>query len=197
MGTIRCMRFLMSVTLLTTAFVSQATADTPEKLLQGNRRIAGTVEEVKGDQARVNTGEVQPRFIPLKPSREKGLPAIKEGDKVEIIVNDQNLVVDYHLVGASDHPKTSTEHQIIKGQIAKPMAVGHEQAVIRTKDGKESSYEIGSQARSKMASIPVGVEAVFMVDETNKIVDVTFKDEKAAKQAGKMPEKKSPPKGTP
>jgi hypothetical protein len=76
------------------------------------------------------------------------------------------------------------------------MAVGHEKAVIETKDGQEKSYEIRPQARSKMASIPVGIEAVFLVDETNKIVDVNFKDEAAAQRAGKVPEKKSPPKGT-
>jgi hypothetical protein len=49
--------------------------------------------------------------------------------------------------------------------------------------------------RSKMASIPVGTEAVFMVDETNKIVDVNFADKKAVDRAGETPDKKSPLKG--
>jgi hypothetical protein len=67
--------------------------------------------------------------------------------------------------------------------------------LIRTEDGKESSFPIRTQARSKMASIPVGVEAVFMVDETNKIVDVNLANKEAVEQAGTMSEQKSPLKG--
>jgi hypothetical protein len=178
------------------AQAASAPADQDTKTLKGERRVMGTVEEVKGDQAKVNTGEVQPRFIPLKPSREKGLPEIKEGDNIEITLNEQNLIVDYHMVDKSGHPEAGHEHQVVKGQIAKPMAVGHEEAVIRMKDGQEKSYEVRSQARSKMASIPVGIEAVFLVDETGKIADVNFKNEEAAQRAGEVPQKKSPPKGT-
>ncbi|HJU06003.1 MAG TPA: hypothetical protein VJ692_12705 [Nitrospiraceae bacterium] len=178
------------------AQAASAPADQDTKTLKGERRVLGTVEEVKGDQAKVNTGEVQPRFIPLKASREKGLPEIKEGDRIEITVNEQNLLVDYHLVDQSGHPQAGHEHQIVKGQIAKPMPVGHEEAVIRMKDGQEKSYEVRSQVRSKMASIPVGIDAVFLVDETGKIVDVNFKNEEAAKRAGEVPHQKSPIKGT-
>jgi hypothetical protein len=178
------------------AQAASAPADQDMKTLKGERRVMGTVEEVKGDQAKVNTGEVQPRFIPLKPSREKGLPEIHEGDKIEITLNDQNLIVDYHLVDGSGHPQAGHEHQVVKGQIAKPLVVGHDEAVIKTKDGQEKTFEIRSQARSKVASVPVGIDAVFLLDETNKIVDVNFKDEAAAKRAGEVPHKKSPIKGT-
>lgn len=171
-------------------------ADQDTKTLKGSRQVMGTVEEVKSDQIKVNTGEMQPRFIPLTQAKEKGLPEIKQGDKIEITLNDQNLIVDFHLVDASGHPKGGHEHQIVKGQIAKPLGVGHEEALIKMKDGQEKSYEVRSQARSKMASIPVGIEAEFLLDETNKIVDVTFKDKAAAKEAGEVPHKKSPPKGT-
>jgi ribosomal protein S1 len=186
---------LLSVTTVSVQAAS-VPADQDNPMLQGERRIMGTVEEVKSDQIKVNTGEIQPRFIPLKPAKDKGLPMINEGDKIEITVNDQNLVVDYHLIDASGHSVAAHDHQVVKGRIAKAMAVGHEKAVIETKDGQEKSYEIRPQARSKMASIPVGIEAVFLVDETNKIVDVNFKDKAAAQSAGKVPEKKSPPKGT-
>ena len=46
-----------------------------------------------------------------------------------------------------------------------------------------------------MASIPVGIDAVFMVDETNKIVDVNFASKEAAERAAQMPEQKSSLKG--
>ncbi|MGH7230611.1 MAG: hypothetical protein ACREJU_04545 [Nitrospiraceae bacterium] len=191
---------LTATVMLSAAAVSAQAASAPvdqdTKTLQGERRVMGTVEEIKADQIKVNTGEMQPRFIPLNQAKEKGLPQVKEGDQVEITVNDQNLIVDFHLINDSGHPKTSADHQVVKGRIAKPMAVGHEKAVIRMKDGQEKSYEVRSQARSKMASIPVGIDAVFLVDETGKIADVNFKNEEAAQRAGEIPGKKSPPKGT-
>ncbi|HET7058948.1 MAG TPA: hypothetical protein VFI05_09450 [Nitrospiraceae bacterium] len=169
--------------------------DGDTKTLQGERQVMGTVEEIKSDQIRVNTGEVQPRHIPLNEAKEKGLPEIKKGDAIKITVNDQNLIVDYHLVNESGQPLQHAKHQVMKGQIAQPLIVGHDEAVIRTEDGKELSFVIRSQARSKMASIPVGTNAVFLVDETNKIVDVNFSNQEAVSRAGETPEKKSPLKG--
>jgi hypothetical protein len=161
----------------------------------GERHVKGTVEQIKGGQAQLNTGEAEPRFIPLKAAKEKGFPDIKVGDVIELTVNDQNLLVDYHLLDASGKPVGHSAHHVLKGQIAQPLVIGHDRALIKTQDGKETSYQIRSQARSKMASIPVGIDAVFMVDETNKIVDVNFASKEAAEQAGQMPEQKSPLKG--
>jgi len=169
--------------------------DSGTNMLQGQHHVRGTVEEIKGGQLQLNTGEVQPRFIPLNAAREKGLPEIKVGDVIELTINDQNLLVDYHLVNESGDAQGHTKHQIVKGRIAEPLVIGHDKALIRTDDGKELSFVIRTQARSKMASIPVGVEAVFMVDETNKIVDVNFANKEATEQAGKMFEQKSSLKG--
>lgn len=176
-----------------------AMADSPahsgQKELKGERHVQGVVEDIKSDQIQVNIGEVQPRYIPLTQAKEKGMPDIKKGDHLDIVVSDQNLIVDYHLAGESAQGHREGHHQIVKGQIAQPLVVGHDQAVIRTAEGKELSFVIRSQARSKMASIPVGTDAVFLVDETNKIVDVNFENPEAATQAGEQTTKKSPPKG--
>jgi hypothetical protein len=43
-----------------------------------------------------------------------------------------------------------------------------------------------------MASIPVEIDAVFMVDETNKVVDVNFATQEAADRAGQAFEDKAP-----
>jgi hypothetical protein len=43
------------------------------QLLPGDRILLGTVEEIRGDQARVDTGELQPRFIPMGVRKAKGL----------------------------------------------------------------------------------------------------------------------------
>jgi len=172
-----------------------APGDSDAPTFQGERHIKGTVEQIKGDQLQLNTGELTPRFIPLIGAREKGFPEIKIGDVIELTVNDQNLLVDYHLLDQSGQPVGDSTHHILQGQIALPLVIGHDRVLIRTKDGKETSYKIRTQARSKMASIPVGVDAVFMLDETNKIVDVNFASKEAAEQAGQMPREKSPLKG--
>lgn len=161
-----------------------------QQLLQGNQTVFGRVEAVTSDQIKVNIGEVQPRFLPLKPAEEKNFPDIKPGDDLIIIISGQNLIVDYHPVGYM-----SSHHKVIQGAIADTMPVGQERVVIRSKDGKEQSFEVRSQARSKLGSIPVGTPMLFLIDETNKITDATFANLDAAKEAQKRPEDRSSIKG--
>jgi len=63
--------------------------DAPAQLLPGDRVLLGTVEEIAGEQARIDTGEVQPCYIPMSVRKAKELSALKKGDRVEITVNDQ------------------------------------------------------------------------------------------------------------
>ena len=65
-------------------------------LLPGERLVLGTVEEIAGGMIRVNIGELEPRFLSLKRAVEQGEWPIKKGDRVEIAVSAENLVVDYH-----------------------------------------------------------------------------------------------------
>lgn len=157
-------------------------------LLPGNRVLLGTVEEVRSDQAKINTGEGQPRFIPMNVRKDKGLPDLKKGDVVEITVNDQNLLVDVHKEGEPG------QHQVIRGQLAGPMETGHDKAVIRTKNGKEESHLVGPVVRSKVASIPVGADAMFLIDELGNIVDVTMGTTQSVHRAAELGQQKSPPK---
>jgi len=155
----------------------------------GNRVLLGTVDEVRSEQARIDTGEVSPRFIPMGVRMAKDLPALKKGDRVEITVNDQNLLVDAHLVGESSY------HRVVEGQLVQALVTGHDRAVFRTTRGKEESHAIRPVARSKMASIPVGVDAVFLIDEMDRIVDVTFGNKEAVHRAAELWQKKTPLKG--
>lgn len=189
---ITCRLAVVGVWLL--AAVSTAQADSGSQkhdpqLLSGDRVILGTVAEIKGDQARIDTGEVQPRFIPMGVRKSKGLPELKKGDRVELTLNDQNLLVDVHLAGEASH------HRVVHGKIAEPLDTGHDEAVIRTSRGKEESYGIRPVARSKVASVPVGVDALFLIDETNRIVDVSFGSKEAMHQSAENWQKKSPLKG--
>ena len=161
----------------------------PQELLRGDRVLIGTVQEVRGAQARIDTGEVQPRFVPMGVREAKGLPDLKKGDRVEITVNDQNLLVDVHVVGETSY------HRIVEGQLIQPLVTGHDRGVLRTTQGKEESHAIRPVARSKVASVPVGVDAVFLIDESDRIVDVTFGSKEAVRRAAELWEKKTPLKG--
>ncbi len=164
-------------------------AGTDPQLLSGDRVLLGTVEEIRSDQAKINTGEGQPRYIPMNVRKDKGLPELKIGDLVEMTVNDQNLLVDVHKAGEANH------HRVVRGQLAGPMETGHDKAVIRTTDGKEESHPIRPVAKSKMASIPVGADVIFLIDELDKIVDVTMGSIESVHRAAKLGQQKSPLKG--
>ena len=159
------------------------------QLLSGDRVILGTVEDVRSGQARIHTGEGQPRFVPMGVREKKGLPALKIGDLVEVTINDQNLLVDVHLSGEVSH------HRIVRGQLARSVDTGHDKAVIRTTDGKEESHLVRPVARSKVASIPVGADVLFLTDRLGTIVDVTFGSKEAVHRAAELSQQKSPLKG--
>ncbi len=160
--------------------------DDAERMLQGNRSVLGKVQSVTSDQIKVDIGEVQPRFLPLKQAQQKGFAPIKEGDDLIVVLNAQNLLVDFHPLDGE-----SSAHTIIRGEITQNLPVGQETVLIRS-GGKDQSFAIRSQARSKVAAIPIGVAAVFLIDETNQIADVGFSNLQAVKDAERQPERKSP-----
>lgn len=115
----------------------------------------------------------------------KGLAELKVGDRIELTVNDQNLLVDVHKAGESGH------HRVVRGQLAGLMETGLDKAVIRTTKAVEESHFVRPLARSKVAAVPVGVDAVFLIDELNKIADVTFGSVEAAHRAAELWQKMS------
>ena len=151
--------------------------------------LLGVVEEVRSEQARIDTGELQPRFIPMGVRKDKGLPDLKKGDLVGITVNDQNLLVDVHMAGES------SQHHVVAGQLAGPLETGHDKAVIRTPNGKEQSHAVRPVARSKVGSIPVGADVLFLIDESDVIVDATFGSKEAVQRSEHLSQKMSPIKG--
>ena len=162
--------------------------DDAEKMLKGSRSVLGKVLAVTSDQIKVDIGEVQPRFLPLKQAKQKGFPSITEGDDLIVVVNAQNLLVDYHPLDGD-----TSAHTIIRGEIAQNLPVGQETVVVKSA-GKEQSFKIRSQARSKVAAIPIGAAAVFLIDETNQIADVGLSSHDA-RHSEHQSEQMSPIKG--
>lgn len=183
---------VLTMCFMATVPVAHAAAEVPGKdpqLLSENRVLLGTVEEIRSDQAKVNIGEGQPRYIPMNVRKDKGLPELKVGDLIEITINDQNLLVDVHKAGEASH------HRVVRGRLAEPMPTGHDKAVIRTTEGKEETHLIRPVAKSKVASIPVGADVIFLIDELDKIVDVTMGSVDSVHRAADLGQQKSPLKG--
>lgn len=153
-------------------------ASKEQALLPGDRIVIGTVTEIKAGLIKVEQEDsLQPRFLPLYQAREKDMK-IREGDRIKLIFNDQQLLVDFHPLG-----RTEGDHKIIRGVVDQQMPVGQERVVIKTQQGETVSFFVRPIARSTVASIPVGVDAVFLADETGKIVDATFGSEEAVEEA--------------
>jgi translation initiation factor IF-1 len=157
-------------------------------LLPADRVIVGTIEDIRGDQIKVNTGDVEPRYLSSKQAQEKGIWPLETGDQLLIVLNEQNMVLGYHRVGEMGL------HQIIHGRLAQPLMVGQEWAVIQPEGKKEQAYRVRPLVRSKMAAVPIGLPAVFLIDETSQIMDVVFSSEETLR-AGAQGRSASPPKG--
>jgi hypothetical protein len=67
--------------------------------------------------------------------------------------------------------------------------------VIRTTEDTEEFHLIRPVARGKVASIPVGADAIFLIDELEKIVDVTMESVESVHRAAELKQQKSPLKG--
>ncbi len=157
-------------------------------VLPGDHLVVGVVEEVKDNEVKVNIGQLMPRYLPQKEETENRRRPLIKGDMVEIWVNDQDVIVDYHPLD------TPGWHKIIRAVLVQPLAVGQKWAVIKKDKGKEEAYAIRPLARSKVAAMPVGSPAMFLVDKANKIVDATFGSLEALTRAAEQ-WRGSPPMG--
>ena len=158
-------------------------------LWPGHRLLTGTVDSISGGVIRVNTGELLPRFLSQREAAEKGVLPLKRGDRLQVVINEQNIVVDYHF------PGQERWHRIIRGRLAQPLPVGQEWAVIRQEAGAEEALSVRPLARAKVSAIPVNVPAIFLTDGANRIVDATFGSEEGLlRQTADW--KRTPPKAT-
>jgi hypothetical protein len=149
-------------------------------LLPDDRVIVGTVTDIRSDevQVRMDADDVEPRYLSAKEAQEKGVWPLKKGDRLHIVVNEQNVAIGYHRVGDSGF------HQIIRGRLAQPLVVDPEWAVVqRDGGGEQASYRVRPLIRSKMAGVPVRQPAVFLIDETNQIMDVMVGGEETLRAA--------------
>lgn len=76
--------------------------------------------------------------------------------------------------------RTTSYRFIVRSQIATSVKTGHDKAVIRTKKEIKGEHLVRPVTKSKEASLPVGVDPLFLADALDKIVDMTFDGRQAA-----------------
>jgi len=143
----------------------------PHLLLPDNRIVIGTVQHSKSGVIQVNIGELEPLFLSVQDAAERGITSIERGDKLEIVLTNTGLPIDYHLVGQPGWDR------VVRGVLVQPLVGDHQWALIRTTQGKVEPFEITVDARLTVMKIPVGVPAMFLLDKRNILIDATFGDE--------------------
>lgn len=143
----------------------------PHLLLPDNRIVVGTVQHIKSEVMQVNIGELEPLFLSVQDAAERGITSIERGDKLAIVLTNNNLPIDYHLVGQPGWDR------VVRGTLLQTLLGDHKWALIRTTQGKVEPFKITVDARLKVMDIPVGVPAMFLLNKHNIIIDATFGDE--------------------
>lgn len=142
-------------------------------LLPENRLVIGTVQHVKSGVIQVNIGELEPLFLSSKAMSGKGIRPVKPGDKLKIILSNENEPLDFHPADESGWDLA------IKGQLLQPLQGDHGWAVLQTDWGTNVPFKVAEDARHKVQNIPVGAPALFLFDGHDVIVDATFGTEQA------------------
>lgn len=144
-------------------------------LLPENRLVTGTVQHVKSGVIQVNIGELEPLFLSSKAMSGKGIKPVQPGDKLKIILSNENEPLDFHPADESGWDLA------IKGRLLQPLQGDHGWAVLQTAWGTNVPFKVTEDARHKVQNIPVGAPALFLFDEHDVIVDATFGTEQALK----------------
>ena len=146
-------------------------------LLPDERIVTGTVQHVKSGVIQVNIGELEPLFLSVQAASEKGMGSLKPGDKLKLVMSNENEPIDFHL---ADQPGWDVA---VKGRLLQPLIGDLRWAVLQTDLGMNTPYEVAESARQKVQNIPVGVPALFLLNRHDVIVDATVGNEYALVEA--------------
>ena len=160
-------------------------------LLPENRLVIGTVQHVKSGVIQVNIGELEPLFLSSKAMSGKGIRPVKPGDKLKIILSNENEPLDFHPADESGWDLA------IKGRLLQPLQGDHGWAVLQTDWGTNVPFKVAEDARHKVQNIPVGAPALFLFDGHDVIVDATFGTEQALSDTLSKWEKDRKKRGSP
>jgi hypothetical protein len=142
-------------------------------LLPEERIVTGTVQHVKSGVIQVNIGELEPLFLSVQAASERGMGSLKPGDKLKLIISNENEPIDFHLAAQPGWDVA------VKARLLQPLIGDLRWVVLQTDWGTNEPYEVAEDARHKVQNIPVGVPAMFLLNIHNIIVDATYGSEQA------------------
>jgi hypothetical protein len=142
-------------------------------LLPEERIVTGTVQHVKSGVIQVNIGELEPLFLSVQAARERGMDSLKPGDKLKLIISNENEPIDFHMAAQPGWDVA------VKARLLQPLIGDLRWVVLQTDWGTNEPYEVAEDARHKVQNIPVGVPAMFLLNIHNIIVDATYGSEQA------------------
>jgi len=142
-------------------------------LLPEERIVTGTVQHVKSGVIQVNIGELEPLFLSVQAARERGMDSLKPGDKLKLIISNENEPIAFHLAAQPGWDMA------VKARLLQPLIGDLRWVVLQTDWGTNEPYEVAEDARHKVQNIPVGVPAMFLLNIHNIIVDATYGSEQA------------------
>lgn len=153
----------------------QVVTEPTQNQLPGNRLVTGRILSIRSNQMEIDIGNVKSLYVPLRPAQLKG-QTFEVGQPIIVTLNDHNAVVDYH------HPNERSDHQVLRGRLTTPLTVGLDKAVIETKDGTKTLM-VTDRAKGKLSTIPVGVDAYFLADESGQLVDAQLAGPEAVRES--------------
>jgi hypothetical protein len=92
--------------------------DVSAQLLPGDRVLLGTVEELAGEQARIDTGEVQPRYISMN------VRTVKELSQLKIGRSRRDYGQRSTSAGRRPYGRRASNLLVVQGRIIEPLATG-------------------------------------------------------------------------
>lgn len=136
------------------------------RILENERFLLGTVVAIRAQEVQVNTGDLMPRFLSLRQAGDKHRTTPRVGDTLLLVVNDQNNVIQYHLYGQEEW------HLIVNGKLLKPLSREQYWVLIQFQSGQVKTTPIDPDIWNKVAVLPVGTTATFLLDNTHTVIDV-------------------------
>lgn len=96
------------------------------------------------------------------------------GNLLVLVINDQNNVIEYHVYGEESW------NFLMHGKLLKSLPEDQTWALIQDPSGKVRISPIDEDAREKLAALPAGKDATFLMDASYSIIDVSWDNDKAS-----------------
>ncbi len=125
------------------------------------KTISGTVKKAGDSLIAIKTKVGTTRYITRKHVEKRGMSALASGDRVLLVLDAGNLIVDIHSRGLSS----------VRGTI-ETLRASEKSATVRLQNGRVRDYELKDKVLPKLNHIRKGTLITFEIDKQDRIMDV-------------------------